>query len=41
MTDNKVGVLQSQVALQVHTSQSVCLWHGRKPDHEKNLLGIF
>ena len=41
MTDNKVGVLQSQVALQVHTSQSVRLWHGRKPDYEKKLLGIF
>ncbi|MCX8588536.1 MULTISPECIES: PFL_4669 family integrating conjugative element protein [unclassified Gilliamella] len=41
MTDNKVGVLQSQVALQVHTSQSVRLWHGRKPDYEKNLPGIF
>ena len=41
MTDNKVGVLQSQVALQVHTSQSVRLWQGRKPDYEKKLPSIF
>lgn len=36
MIDNKVSVLQSQVALQVQTSQSIRLWHGRKPNYEKN-----
>lgn len=40
MTENKVGMLRGQVALQVHTKQSVRLWYGRKANKEKNLHGI-